>query len=90
MSCKDLALRVYDVETQVAIRDFGGLHDERCGVLDWDPVQRSLTSGSRSGVIVDFDMRAPKCRFYDGHAAEVCGLKWRPDGAVLAPVAARA
>ena len=24
------------------------------------------------------------CRIFDGHAQECCGLKWRPDGAVLA------
>ena len=67
------------------IRSMDG-HSGRVGVLAWNDVM--LTSGSRDAQIVHRDTRANSmgnivARMH-GHAQEVCGLKWAPNGLQLA------
>lgn len=79
-------LHVIDVETGAQVRTLDNVHDARVGVLHWNPVTRCLTSGSRTSLIVDSDLRCPSVvnTWRLGHSATVCGLKWRDDGQFLA------
>ena len=79
-------LRVFDVETGTPIRALDGVHLARAGVLHWNPVTRCLTSGSRTAVIIDSDLRCPEAvnTWRLRHTQEVCGLRWRDDGLYLA------
>jgi len=45
-----------------------------------------LTAGSKSGEIINFDVRKPNpiCSRWKSHDQEVTGLKWSPDGNYLA------
>lgn len=54
------------------------------GVLSWD--KHILSSGARDGSIWNHDVRIANHKVGEllGHESEVCGLKWRPDGQMLA------
>ena len=80
------SLYVVDVETGTRVRVIDHLHNNRAGVLRWNPVTRCVTSGSRSSLIVDSDLRCPEAvnTWRIEHEAEVCGLQWRDDGLLLA------
>jgi cell division cycle protein 20 (cofactor of APC complex) len=80
------SLYVFDVETGTPVRVIDRIHDNRVGVLRWNPVTRCLTSGSRTGLIKDSDLRCPEAvnTWRIQHEAEVCGLQWRDDGLLLA------
>lgn len=76
------ALKIFDIEKHTEI-----LHKEgkwgRLGTLAWN--NWILTAGSRDGVIIHSDLRAPDvvAEIY-GHRQEICGLKWSPDATCLA------
>ena len=54
----------------------------RVGALAWNGDQ--LSSGSRDRVILQRDIRGQGERKLMGHRQEICGLKWSPDGQLLA------
>lgn len=59
-------------------------HAARVGVLSWN--NHLLSSGCRDGSIHNHDVRVANHRVAEllAHTSEVCGLKWRADGAFLA------
>ena len=75
--------QVWDIDSGSKIRSMKG-HAARVGVLSWD--KHIVSSGSRDGSIWHHDVRIAKHKVAEllGHSAEVCGLKWRPDGQLLA------
>ncbi|KAJ3328507.1 ubiquitin-protein transferase activating protein [Kappamyces sp. JEL0680] len=75
--------QIWDVDSFSKIRSMRG-HTSRVGVLSWD--QHILSSGARDGSIWNHDVRIANHKTAEllGHTAEVCGLAWRPDGALLA------
>ncbi|ANB15163.1 ubiquitin-protein transferase activating protein CDC20 [Sugiyamaella lignohabitans] len=76
-------VQIWDVEDQTKLRSMSG-HSARVGVLSWD--KHMLSSGCRDGSIWNHDVRVAqhKVSEFNNHAAEVCGLEWRADGAQLA------
>lgn len=77
------AVQLWDVEAQKQVRNMGG-HEARVGSLAWN--DHLLSSGSRDTTIVNHDVRIAKHHVatLSGHAQEVCGLKWSPNGEQLA------
>ena len=75
--------QIWDVDSFSKIRSMRG-HTSRVGVLSWD--QHILSSGARDGSIWNHDVRIANHKVAEllGHTSEVCGLQWRPDGALLA------
>lgn len=75
--------QIWDVESVSKIRSMRG-HTSRVGVLAWD--QHILSSGCKDGSIWNHDVRIAEHKVAEllGHTSEVCGLQWRPDGAMLA------
>ncbi|KAJ3108093.1 ubiquitin-protein transferase activating protein [Phlyctochytrium planicorne] len=75
--------QIWDLELSVKVRTMRG-HVSRVGVLAWD--KHVVSSGSRDGSIWHHDVRVAdhKIAELNGHSGEVCGLKWRADGASLA------
>lgn len=75
--------QIWDVDSFSKIRSMRG-HTSRVGVLSWD--QHILSSGARDGSIWNHDVRIANHKIAEllGHTSEVCGLQWRPDGALLA------
>lgn len=76
-------VHIYDVAAQKKIRTLDG-HLARVSSLSWN--DHMLSSGSRDATIINHDVRARNHRSCDfsGHTQEVCGLKWSPDGSLLA------
>ncbi|KAI9318964.1 WD40-repeat-containing domain protein [Dichotomocladium elegans] len=74
---------LWDVGASRRIRTFSG-HTLRTGALAWS--NNILTSGSRDHKIFHRDVRSPRSYFRElvNHTQEVCGLKWSPDGSMLA------
>ncbi|KAJ3035180.1 ubiquitin-protein transferase activating protein, partial [Rhizoclosmatium hyalinum] len=79
----DGSTQIWDLATQTKLRTLRG-HTSRVGVLAWD--RHILSTGSRDGSIWNHDVRIArhKVNEYNGHTQEVCGLKWRSDGGMLA------
>ncbi|KAI9014056.1 WD40-repeat-containing domain protein [Hyaloraphidium curvatum] len=75
--------QIWDLETGGKVRSMGG-HVARVGVLSWR--DHLLSSGCRDGSIFNHDVRVANHKVAEllAHTSEVCGLKWRPDGAFLA------
>ncbi|KAJ1926860.1 WD repeat-containing protein slp1 [Tieghemiomyces parasiticus] len=75
--------QIWDPETQRKMRSMAG-HQARVSALAWD--KHILSSGCRDGSIWHHDVRVATHKVAElrGHTSEVCGLAWRPDGAVLA------
>ncbi|ORE21008.1 WD40 repeat-like protein [Rhizopus microsporus] len=75
--------QIWDVQANKKLRSMKG-QDCRVGVLSWD--KHIISSGARDGSIFSHDVRLAKhvVRELYGHADEVCGLKWRWDGELLA------
>ncbi|XP_071798661.1 cell division cycle protein 20 homolog [Asterias amurensis] len=76
-------VQLWDVEKTKCLRVMGG-HAARIAALSWSSF--ILTSGSRSGMIHNHDVRVENHHVatLESHTQEVCGLKWSPDGKYLA------
>lgn len=77
------AVELWDVETQTKLRTMGG-HSHQIACLAWN--QHILSSGCGDGSIWHHDVRVARHKVGElvGHQGEVCGLKWRSDGELLA------
>ncbi len=76
-------VQLWDVEKSKQVRSMAG-HTARVGALDWNA--HTLSSGSRDSTIMNHDVRVRDhlTATLRGHEQEVCGLKWSPDGSMLA------
>ncbi|EGD76237.1 Cdc20 [Salpingoeca rosetta] len=76
-------VQIWDVTKQKQVRDMSG-HGARVGALDWN--NHILSSGSQRGIILNSDVRVRDhvMQALENHAGEVCGLKWSPNGRMLA------
>ena len=76
-------VELWDVETGQLLRTMAG-HQGQVATLSWH--QHILTSGCGDGSIWHHDVRVSKHKVMEllGHTGEVCGLKWRSDGELLA------
>ena len=76
-------VQLWDAEKCKQVRSMKG-HAARVGALDWN--SHLLTSGSRDTSVVNHDVRVRDhaVATLQAHTQEVCGLKWSPDGALLA------
>ncbi|CAG8627681.1 11247_t:CDS:2, partial [Paraglomus brasilianum] len=75
--------QIWDIEKGSKVRSMFG-HSARVGVLSWN--KYILSSGCRDGSIWHHDIRIAEHKAAEllNHTSEVCGLKWRNDGALLA------
>ena len=76
-------VELWDVETGQLLRTMAG-HQGQIATLSWH--QFILTSGCGDGSIWHHDVRISRHKVMEllGHTGEVCGLKWRSDGELLA------
>ncbi|KZP28244.1 WD40 repeat-like protein [Athelia psychrophila] len=76
-------VELWDVEAGQKLRTMGG-HQGQIAALAWH--QHILTSACGDGSIWHHDVRMPRHKVMEmlGHTGEVCGLKWRADGELLA------
>ena len=76
-------VELWDVETGQKLRTMSG-HQAQVATLSW--YQHILSSGCGDGSIWHHDVRIPRHKVMEllGHTGEVCGLKWRSDGELLA------
>lgn len=76
-------VELWDVEAGTKLRTMGG-HQGQIAVLSWN--QHILSSGCADGSIWHHDVRVPRHKVMEllGHSGEVCGLRWRSDGELLA------
>jgi cell division cycle protein 20 (cofactor of APC complex) len=75
--------QIWDVKSNTKLRSMTG-QDCRIGVLSWD--RHVVSSGGSNGSIFNHDVRMAKhvVKEMYGHKDDVCGLKWRWDGDLLA------
>mmetsp|Transcript_7506 Transcript_7506/g.18969 ORF Transcript_7506/g.18969 Transcript_7506/m.18969 type:complete len:540 (+) Transcript_7506:143-1762(+) len=76
-------VQIWDVAAQRHVRTMSG-HLRRVAALAWNG--ETLTTGSRDHEILHRDFRQASHHYarLQGHAQEVCGLSWSPDGQQLA------
>jgi cell division cycle 20, cofactor of APC complex len=76
-------VELWDPEAERKLRTMSG-HQAQVGSLSWN--NHILSSGCQDGSIWHHDVRVANHHQGTllGHVAEVCGLKWRPDGLLLA------
>ena len=76
-------VHIYDAARSKKLRTLRG-HAARVGALDWNV--HLLSTGSRDSTIMHHDVRIREHHVSTlvGHTQEVCGLKWSPDGSMLA------
>ncbi|EJD41517.1 WD40 repeat-like protein [Auricularia subglabra TFB-10046 SS5] len=77
------AVELWDAETNSKLRTMSG-HQGQVAVLSWN--NHVLSSGCGDGSIWHHDVRVARHKVQEllGHTGEVCGLKWRQDGELLA------
>ncbi|KAH7105211.1 WD40 repeat-like protein [Auriculariales sp. MPI-PUGE-AT-0066] len=77
------AVELWDAESQKKLRTMSG-HQGQVAVLSWNG--HVLSSGCGDGSIWHHDVRVARHKVMEllGHTGEVCGLKWRQDGEMLA------
>ena len=75
--------QLWDVQAGKKLRSMDG-HSQRVGALAWN--DHILSSGGKDSIIVNHDVRMARHQtaILSGHAQEVCGLTWSPDGSTLA------
>ena len=78
-------VQIWDVEAQRKIRTVYS-DSGRVAALAWNPSTNQLSTGSRAGSVYGHDVRAQRhhVQTLQGHTQEICGLKWSPDGKMLA------
>ncbi|KAI3603065.1 wd repeat-containing protein slp1 [Moniliophthora roreri] len=76
-------VELWDVESGQKLRTMSG-HQSQIAVLSWH--EHILSSGCGDGSIWHHDVRVPRHKVMEllGHSGEVCGLRWRSDGELLA------
>lgn len=76
-------VELWDPEAEKKLRTMTG-HDVQVGTLSWN--NHILSSGCQDGSIWHHDVRVARHHqaTLRGHVGEVCGLKWRADGLLLA------
>lgn len=76
-------VELWDVEAGQKLRTMAG-HQGQIAALSWH--QHILSSACGDGSIWHHDVRMPRHKVMEllGHTGEVCGLKWREDGELLA------
>ncbi len=76
-------VELWDVETGQRLRSMGG-HQAQVAALAWHG--HILSSACGDGSIWHHDVRVARHKVMEllGHSGEVCGLKWRADGELLA------
>ncbi|KAL4253717.1 WD repeat CDC20/Fizzy family protein [Abortiporus biennis] len=76
-------VQLWDIETQTKLRTMVG-HSSQIACLSWN--KHILSSGCGDGSIWHHDVRVAQHKVGEllGHQGEVCGLKWRSDGELLA------
>jgi cell division cycle protein 20 (cofactor of APC complex) len=76
-------VELWDIESQTKLRTMSG-HQAQVATLSWNA--HILSSGCGDGSIWHHDVRVPRHKVGEllGHSGEVCGLKWRADGELLA------
>lgn len=77
------AVELWDIEGNAKLRTMHG-HQAQIPSLSWNG--HILSSGCGDGSIWNHDVRVPRHKVGEmlGHVGEVCGLKWRHDGELLA------
>ena len=77
------AVELWDAEANKRLRTMSG-HQGQVAVLSWNG--HVLSSGCGDGSIWHHDVRIARHKVMEllGHTGEVCGLKWRPDGEMIA------
>ncbi|TFK51065.1 WD40 repeat-like protein [Heliocybe sulcata] len=76
-------VELWDIESSTRLRTMTG-HQAQVATLSWNG--HILSSGCGDGSIWHHDVRMPRHKVMElnGHSGEVCGLKWRADGELLA------
>ena len=76
-------VELWDVESRQKLRSMSG-HQAQIAVLSWHG--HILSSACGDGSIWHHDVRVARHKVMEllGHSGEVCGLKWRADGELLA------
>ncbi|XP_006455833.1 hypothetical protein AGABI2DRAFT_195164 [Agaricus bisporus var. bisporus H97] len=76
-------VELWDVESGQKLRTMAG-HVGQVATLSWH--QHILSSGCADGSIWHHDVRISRHKVMEllGHSGEICGLKWRSDGELLA------
>jgi len=76
-------VEVWDIETGAKLRTMPG-HQAQVAAVHWN--EHLISSGCSDGSIWHHDVRVARHKVMEllGHTGEVCGLKWRPDGELLA------
>ncbi|KAI8370235.1 WD40-repeat-containing domain protein [Blakeslea trispora] len=74
---------LFDTEAVHCMRTWHN-HASRIGTIAWR--SNIISTGGRDGKIYHHDVRSPNAYFrkLSGHQHEVCGLKWNPEGTMLA------
>lgn len=76
--------QIWDFQANKKLRSMANQGGGRANALSWN--RHTVSAGYRDGNIFDHDVRVANhlVRELRGHESEVCGLKWRPDGEMLA------